>query len=421
MNKQNKRLLELEQGTIASLLISPEKYPLVSFLTEDDFHESIDKKIYSKMEAQQEFDVLTLGAGEDERFIQRLTSYFDYVPNSDNLLNYATMLREETKRVKLDQLLKEINKQLKDDMFDADTAINEVMMEIDNINSLSLSTIKTRESGITELSNFFLTEQESAPKLLTGMRQLDEHVEIRNGNMYVIGASTGVGKSSFSIDLSLKLAKHNNAKGLIYALEMDRIDVNRKSISNITKIKDIKLKQKNLNDYEKELVMNGMEALKNEYNITVHDEYGIGIDTLVNQVTDLKLKGMIDFVVVDQISLISTKRHHREERGKLKEISWKLRKLSGDLNIPIIVLVQLNRGSEVEKPSLKHVAESFDIVRDASAVMLLDAKRDDYSEEKQYHLVIEKNRFGRNGEIPMIGKLAISSFEEGILDDDFNT
>lgn len=420
LNKQKKRALELEQGTIASLLMSPSKYPLVSFLTEEDFQEDNHKKIFNKMQEQESFDVLTLGAGEDKKFIDMITSYYDSIPTSDNIVEYATMLRQETKRIKVERMLVNINNEIKKGNFDADLAISELLLELDNVNSLSLSTIKSRLSGLKEIEEFFTMEQEKTLVLKTGMKILDEHVELRNGNMYVIGAGTGIGKSSFAIDLTLKMSKSNKAKGLIYALEMDRIDVNRKMISNISKVKDFKLKKKKINKVERDLIFDALSKLKEEYHITIHDEYGISIDVLVNQVTELKLKGELDFLVVDQISLISTKRNHREERGKLKEISWKIRKLAGDLNIPVIVLVQLNRGSEIEKPSLKHVAESFDIVRDASGVMLLDTNRKEYSEEKQYHLIIEKNRFGKNGEIPMIGKLAISSFEEGVLDGDLD-
>lgn len=411
---------ELEQGLLASILIeSGSNYPLVGYITEEDFLNQKHKQIWQAFEDEC-FDPISINnkfAGSGEYVVELLES----IPSSNNLEQYAEQLREKTKQRLLSKKLKYFSEEISKHDVSSDLIVSDLSQELDYINGLTKTRIKNKKDVLDELEIELKDKSKKQSDLVTGMTSFDDYIKLRNGNTYVIGASTGIGKSSFTIDLALRIAQCNlDSKALIYALEMDSKDVYRKMISNLSLIPDVKLRDKNYNDQEAKLIFDNLNLLRNVFDINVQDEYGIDIDVLVNQVTLEKLKNNISYVIIDQISLITTKRGHKDERAKLKEISWKLRKLSGELNIPIIIVTQLNRGSESERASMKHVAESFDIVRDTSALILLDTDREVFSEVKQYYLNIEKNRFGRTGRIPLMGKLSISKFEEGTVEDGDN-
>jgi replicative DNA helicase len=81
-------------------------------------------------------------------------------------------------------------------------------------------------------------------------------------------------------------------------------------------------------------------------------------------------------------------------------LSWEFRKLAHELQIPIIILCQLTRGSETETPGIHHIAESSDLGRDASGVILLSSDRNDSEAELEVSVV--KNRHGKNGRISYV-------------------
>lgn len=418
--KNNLSSNELEQGLIASVLIeNGANFNLVKYISQEDFTNSKHQKIWSCFE-KEKFDPIVIN-NEFNEIGQYVSDLYNAIPSSLNLEKYAEELREKTKQRLLNKTLTKFSSEIKNHDLSSDIVLSDLTNEIDYINGLSKTKMKNKNKVLEELRTELLDRDKKESDLITGMNMFDDFVKIRNGNTYTIGASTGIGKSSFTIDLALKIAQNNlESKGLIYALEMDSKDVYRKMISNLTGIHDIVLREKKYKKEEWEKIDNALSILKNVFDINVQDEYGIDIDVLVNQVTLEKIRNNISYVIVDQISLVSSKKNHENERARLKEISWKLRKLSGELNIPIIVVTQLNRGAESETASIKHVAESFDIVRDTSALILLDTERKDFSDKKQYFLNIEKNRFGKIGKIPIIGELAFSRFMEGSIDGDYD-
>lgn len=411
-----KSKIEMEQGLLAGVLLEPSYFKYVEFITENDFTDSNNKKLWAKIESSNVFDPITLTTGEGDEFKKYVFLLYESLPDASNTQEYARLLREVTRTRELSKQLISVIKDIENEKIDVDTAISEINMGIENINSLSLSSISSQEEVVKEVYNE-LFSNDVKQTYYTGLTMLDANVKFRNANMYVLGASTGIGKSSFAINLAMRISKSNNAKVLFYALEMDKKDVYRKIISNLSNIQDRQLsnESKEFNDDERRLINKATKDLMDDYQIKVHDDYGIDISVLRNQVSELVIKNDLDFVIIDQISLISVKNRFKDERAKLKFISWEIRKLAGELDIPILVLVQLNRQSEEGNASIYHIAESFDIARDSSAIMLLDTDRNDYQDTKQYHLNIVKNRFGKLCSVPLIVNQGTLDYKEGML------
>ena len=110
----------------------------------------------------------------------------------------------------------------------------------------------------------------------------------------------------------------------------------------------------------------------------------------------------------------------RESRQvEVAAISGGIKKLAKDLNIPILVLAQLNREGEknaagAKEPrepqhKLSNLRESGAIEQDADVVIFLDRKRDeakDLTAEQSFagvpaKLIVEKNRNGQTGIVPL--------------------
>ena len=123
----------------------------------------------------------------------------------------------------------------------------------------------------------------------------------------------------------------------------------------------------------------------------------------------------LDLIIIDYLQLMRagdvSSRDGRQV--EVSAISGGIKKLAKDLDIPILVLSQLNR--EVEKtpnnktarPRLSNLRESGSIEQDADVVIFLHRDRDEAKENNREAarngveslLLVEKNRNGKTGEV----------------------
>ena len=140
-----------------------------------------------------------------------------------------------------------------------------------------------------------------------------------------------------------------------------------------------------------------------------------------------KKEADIKVIAIDYLQLMrsNSKQAQNSREREVAEISAGLKGLAKELEIPIIVLAQLNRGPEsrtgaggVGKPRMSDLRESGSIEQDADMVGLLyrsayyaDNKEDRDEEDGKAELVIAKNRNGPTGDVPLTFIKEIMRFE----------
>ena len=134
----------------------------------------------------------------------------------------------------------------------------------------------------------------------------------------------------------------------------------------------------------------------------------------------------IQLVVVDYIQLMSSGGRNDNRQQEISEISRSLKGLARELNVPIIVLSQLNRAVESRtdhRPMLSDIRESGAIEQDADVIMFL--YRDDYynpeTEEKNVaEVIIAKQRNGPTGTIKLAWQPKYTRFVNMLREGDRN-
>lgn len=122
------------------------------------------------------------------------------------------------------------------------------------------------------------------------------------------------------------------------------------------------------------------------------------------KITVSKLKNWIkqynlDLVAIDGITYMSDERYHRGDNKttSLTNISEDLMELSVELNVPVLVVVQANRGGVVEKgtsdtPEIESIRDSDGIAHNASKILSIHQK-----EHGVLVMTVKKQRFGSVG------------------------
>ena len=431
---------EAESYILGSIMIDTnlaEEY--CGLLSVDDFYLDIHKKIYSailslydnrkevdvasvieKLKAQNTYDAV---GGEAQLF-----EIIDSVPSSISSGVYVEILKEKRLRRELYYRSQEIARRVidgKDELGDLLAVSEKTITEL--VNKQSVSPIK-RASVATE-KVFEIIESNRGHEegeligLDTGFDELNEYTYgFQPGELIILAARPGVGKSAFALNIAQKMAKNINAHVAFFSLEMSMEQLIMRILSTLSNVKLGKIRTGKMTEVEMARLLNAK---------TVIEDLNIYLDeTTTNRFEDIKVKcrklkreGRLDFVVIDYLQLlsISGKSNRYEE---VSTLSRSLKLLARELEVPVLALSQLSRAVEQRKaedgsrkPMLSDLRESGSIEQDADMVLFLHREGSNGEDatkkfvNSKTELIIAKNRQGMTGSFDLIFRGEYSSFE----------
>ncbi|MBQ6395403.1 MAG: replicative DNA helicase [Atopobiaceae bacterium] len=253
----------------------------------------------------------------------------------------------------------------------------------------------------------------------TGVPGLDRALMgLRPGQMVVIGARPGVGKTSFALNLAVNAAARGTSVAL-FSLEMSSVEVAQRMVAAQAKGMTLSnIRGGRINDNQWPELIQATEELS-QLDIMIDDNP----ETTVTEIRakarrmlhDKSKKGLI---IVDYLQLLSPPSGRRSDSRttEVSEMSRGLKIMAKDLGVPVIALSQLSRGVENrsgKRPQLSDLRESGSIEQDADIVILIDrslteeeAKREDRPELNVTDFIIAKNRSGP------LGTVSIAFFQD---------
>jgi len=209
--------------------------------------------------------------------------------------------------------------------------------------------------------------------LVVGKDFIDKYLGTIEPGLIIIGGRPGMGKTTFGMWLSFVLAK-NSYSGAFIGLELTHTQIMRRFMAMISGIRLDLIKQPQHLTTQDWNIINQADVPKGLFLPNMTYPY---ISHLCMEIEHLVKKGA-QFVVIDQLNFIKPdpKKGSFSRNDILGDISRELSQLAKKLNIPLILLHQLNRQG-VEEPELHHLRDSGNIEQDARVVIFVDvpAKR----------------------------------------------
>jgi len=227
----------------------------------------------------------------------------------------------------------------------------------------------------------------------TGYPRLDAALgSFQNGAIYYIGARTSMGKTTFLLNLVSNIIK--TKKVSIFSLEMDAQMVFEKLMCIYADLKYAKFSSGNYSQEERER-LTSLVPFFETCNLWFDDEQGLTISKLVSRANRLVKVYGVEIIFIDYLTLIKSVGKHPNKHMQIDEISKGIQALAKQLNIPIVVLAQLNRAAgDGDRPSLTSFRESGSIEEDADACLLIH--REEYynpgTKPGLIDVIIAKNR-----------------------------
>ncbi|WP_210377327.1 DnaB-like helicase C-terminal domain-containing protein [Borreliella garinii] len=279
---------------------------------------------------------------------------------------------------------------------------------IDNIqnkaNSLELSyKNKNLLTGIDLIKNLRNRKESSA--IHSGFSGLDNIIKgFKKGDYVIFGARPGVGKTTFALNIANNLCKQNRSVGF-FSIEVVSNSITMSLVSINSGVEYDKIENNSLmNENERDIYEKTCSKIEN-YFIVVDNTPNIRIHDLKAKARKMKKYYGVEIIFIDYIGLISVEHNNTPRFEQVSFLSRNIRALAIELEIPIIVLCQLNREAEGRAPNLANLRESGSLEQDADIVIFLhrenEEQQDSYKEVRKVKIIVAKNRHGATGTVTM--------------------
>ena len=217
---------------------------------------------------------------------------------------------------------------------------------------------------------------------------LQRHTDgMHPGQLVVVAARTSLGKSAFAMQVAWEAVKHG-CNGLCFHLEMNQIEVTKRLTAF-----EIRKPYKQITDMDKTVFITKQLAVPGNLYSEFH---AFDIDEIQAKIVYANSMNMCDFVVIDYLGLIKGYENVRTHE-RLGRYTRDIKILARRLDIPIMILAQINREGEGEQPKLSQIKDSGSIEQDADVCILIHGDRDQEGDYRDVLLGIPKNRNGATG------------------------
>lgn len=247
----------------------------------------------------------------------------------------------------------------------------------------------------------------------TGLRELDRLTAgWQQGDLNIIAARPSVGKTAFALHLALAAGRAGKHV-LVNSLEMqgERLG-DRWLCAQAANVDAGHLKTGQLDAGERQQALEAARLLS-VLPVYVDDNPKMSMDHIRSSALLQKSKGRCDLLIIDYLQLCEMKsgQKNRNREQEVAEASRKAKLIAKELDIPVILLCQLNRECEMradKRPALSDLRESGAIEQDADVVMLLyrpalygltSERRSKFPSEGLGMVILAKHRNGETGDV----------------------
>jgi replicative DNA helicase len=435
--------IEAEQGVIGCALLAPneslglvlEKFKRGGDLFYDLRHQQIFELLIEMYDKKEPIDIITVQQQLKDKNqldavggIAYLTSLQDAVPSAANLGYYMEIIREKYLLRRMIQTCTSVVSQVYEQEGEVDRLLDEVERDVLKISEERVEgtsrTIKDLvHKAINQIEDFH-SRQGMLTGIATGFMDLDKMTSgMHGGEMIIIAARPSMGKTSLAMNIAEHVSVDLKLPVGVFSLEMTAESLVLRMLCSRSRVNLRNIRDGFLADRDFAPLTNAAGQMA-KAPLFIDDTAGLSILQLRAKARRMWQQHGIKLFVIDYLQLLnSTSRRAENRQQEIADISSGVKALAKELDVPVIVLAQLNRDLEKDKsrkPRLSDLRESGSIEQDADLVALLykassgdeeDVPRDDANEGVPVNLLIAKQRNGPTGDVPLTFMKGYTRFE----------
>lgn len=420
---------EAEQAVLGSVMVAPDSdnvQKVLGFLNADMFYSRQHGRIFAALQGLnakgKALDMLTLSDALEMQGELEQVGGFAYLadisrntPSAANVMHYANVVKDKsTERMAIEQATQMLEVLYsRSGMTTAQKleAVQALAMKVDDKaktgNHRGLMTFRDAFNKWTYQVGERLEGNPSSVGLTSGIEALDDMLEpkrIVRGSLFVVGARPKMGKTTVYQKMAIHCALVENLPTLAFSLEMPTEQLVERIISQHSRVKSDVFYQNgyNENQFAQALAMGTQIADSN--NLYIDDTPGLSLAHIVSESRRIKReRGEVGMVLVDYLTLMAAEKADTESQA-YGIITKGLKVLAKELNCVVVLLTQLNRGSEAranKRPQPSDSRSTGQIEQDCDYWLGIyrESEDDDTVNPAETELLLRLNRHGSTGTV----------------------
>lgn len=424
--------IDSERSVLGAILLNNECINIVyeKIKNSEYFYRTNNREIYDAMctllKADTPIDMVTLsselikrGMLENVGGITYLTELTGTVPSVANVEHYVDIVVE---KYKLRRLISDLGKSVSEcygSVHDSKEIIEGAESSLFNISmnneASKLSHVSETVNDVYEEIRQIYLNHGKTRGVPTGFYEIDQMTGgLQPANLIIIAGRPSMGKTSLAMNMAAHAAMVEKKSVAFFSLEMSRNDLLMRLIGTAAAVDGNKIRSGELEAEDWERIYDATELLNNS-KLYIDDTTQIGVTEIRSKCRRIK---DLALVVIDYISLMATENKESRQQ-EVSLLSRQLKGLARTLNVPVIVLSQLNRsvtsGRKNHTPMLSDLRESGAIEQDADLVMLVHRPgyyqdEDEDVDKNLAQIIIAKQRNGSTGTVELTWKPELTQF-----------
>ena len=338
-----------------------------------------------------------------------LSELMSFVPTAVNTQEYISIVEEKSVRRLLIRAGGDIARDAQNDGGELEDALNGAERRIYDITMRkSADTLRPIEQVVPEAFNEIselMERKGTITGVSTGFTELNRMTNgFQKSDLIIIAARPAMGKTAFALNIAQYAALHDDRTVVIFSLEMSASQLVQRMLCTEATVESQKIKEGTVGSDELKRLVEVMEPMSRA-KLFIDDTGGATVPEIRSKCRRLRARHGLDMIVIDYLQLMQSGggRKSDSRTQEVSDMTRQLKLLARELDVPVVLLAQLNRGPETRQdhtPMIADLRESGSIEQDADMVILLyrpavyDEDADNTSQA-----IIAKHRHGPTGTV----------------------
>lgn len=413
--------VDAERSVLGSMLLDANALELsLEQLRPEDFYLPAHETIFACMRdirnAGGAVDLVTL-ANELERHgkldmaggAAGLSELLGFVPTAANVQEYIGIVEEKSVRRQLIRAGGDIARDGMNDEAGLEKVLNDAERRIYDISMRksedSLVPVEEIVPGAFAEIGELMNRRGKLTGVDTGFIDLNRMTGgFQKSDLIIVAARPAMGKTAFALNVAQHAALHDGRTVVIFSLEMSARQLVMRMLCTEATVESQKIKEGVVDPEDTNRLLEVMEPMSRS-GLYIDDTGGISVPEIRSKCRRLKARRGLDMVVIDYLQLMQSGGGRRSDSRtqEVSDMTRQLKLLARELEVPVVLLAQLNRGPETRQdhtPMIADLRESGSIEQDADMVILLYRPAVyDETEDNTSHAIIAKHRHGPTGTV----------------------
>ncbi len=382
--------LDAERAVLGNILFDQDAiYKVMDILRTDDFYTPAHRLIYGALlelnKKSVPVDVLTIteylknnGSLEAAGGEPYVASLIDLAPVTTNVTTYANIIKEKAIRRELITNAMQIAKTGYDPSIEIDSYLDGSVKLIFDITQKRFTSTMVGSKELIEKAYQIIEERRKNKMAVTGVPSgFDAIDEITSGfqssDLIVVAARPGVGKTSLALNIAMNASvKHQNPVA-IFSLEMSKQQLALRLLSMEARVRYMSILRGYLEFAEFQRLNKAASIIQNAP-IIIDDKPAISMLEIRAKARRLKAENKLKLLIIDYLQIMEQPKDAESSQSAIAALSGSLKALAKELDVPVLLLSQLNREGEkrdFKRPQLSDLRGSGAIEQDADLIIFI--------------------------------------------------